>query len=64
MRAGTVEVVCAAAGADEPGTAVAVSYDLTALSAAGDHWLTEFAAGYAPFLEQWRVAIAGSLATG
>lgn len=52
--AGTVEVRLRP---DGDGSEVTVSYDLTALSATGDQRLTEFAAGYADFLAQWRAEI-------
>jgi hypothetical protein len=58
-RAGTVEVACAVAA---DGTTIAtVIYDMTALSAAGEEWLTGFAAEYDAFLEHWRAAIAAAL---
>jgi hypothetical protein len=58
--AGTVAVALAPAGA---GSQVTVSYDLTALSAAGDQRLAEFAAGYAAFLRSWQEQIAAGTAT-
>lgn len=45
------------------GSEVTVVYDLTSLSAEGDHQLRDFATGYAPFLESWREAIAHHLTT-
>ena len=60
IRAGTIEVACADDGS---GTTIAtVTYDMTALSADGERWLAEFAAGYDGYLEHWRHAI--SAATG
>ncbi len=62
-RAGTVEVTCVEAG--EGATVVEVTYDLAALSAAGDEelaaWTEEW---YASYLEAWRRRIAGCLAAG
>lgn len=61
VRAGTVEVVC---GDDGSGaTNAIVTYDMTALSEAGELWLAEFAAGYEAYLDHWGQAIAGVLAT-
>ncbi len=60
IRAGTVEVACAD---DESGTTIAtVTYDMTALSADGERWLAEFAAGYDRYLDHWSHAI--TAATG
>ena len=60
IRAGTIEVECADDGS---GTAIAtVTYDMTALSADGERWVAEFAAGYDGYLDHWRHAI--STATG
>jgi hypothetical protein len=60
IRAGTIEVACADDGS---GTTIAtVTYDMTALSADGERWLTEFAAGYDRYLDHWYDAI--TTATG
>ncbi|MBO2450417.1 hypothetical protein J4573_25165 [Actinomadura barringtoniae] len=50
-RAGTVTV-------QARDTTVEVTYDLTALSAAAEPALEEFAAGYGDFLKGWEAAIA------
>lgn len=55
-RAGTIDVECADDGS---GTTIAtVTYDMTALSDAGELWLTDFAAGYDAYLDHWGHAIA------
>ncbi len=55
IRAGTIEVACADDGS---GTTIAtVTYDMTALSAGGERWLAEFAAGYDAYLDHWCHAI-------
>ncbi len=55
IRAGTIEVACADDGS---GTTIAtVTYDMTALSADGERWLADFAAGYHGYLDHWRDAI-------
>lgn len=56
-RAGIVDVRCRADGAD---TLVEVSYDLTALSAAGAEELERFAEGYDAFLADWQRLIEAS----
>ena len=59
-RAGTVTVELSAAdGASD----VEVTYQLTALSAAGQPGLREFADGYAAYLQSWQDAISGWLGT-
>jgi hypothetical protein len=52
--AGTVTVQLAAA---EGHTRVRVTYELTALSEAGDRWLRRFADGYPGFLQSWERAL-------
>lgn len=59
IRAGTIEVVCADDGSGA--TIATVTYDMTALSAAGELWLTEFSAGYDAYLGHWGHAIATAL---
>ncbi|HEY1674732.1 MAG TPA: SRPBCC family protein [Streptosporangiaceae bacterium] len=59
-RAGTVTVELSAAGG---GSDVEVTYQLTALSAAAEPGLREFADGYAAYLQSWQDAISGWLAT-
>ncbi|MGO9955988.1 MAG: SRPBCC family protein [Solirubrobacteraceae bacterium] len=59
IRAGTVEVVCVDDGSRA--TIATVTYDMTALSEAGELWLTEFAAGYSAYLYHWGHAIATAL---
>ena len=49
--AGIVTVSCAP---EDVGTTVTVSYDLTALSLAGEKRLAEFASSYDEMLEHWR----------
>jgi hypothetical protein len=59
-RAGTVTVELSAAdGASD----VEVTYQLTALSAAAQPGLREFADGYAAYLQSWQDAISGWLGT-
>lgn len=59
-RAGTVTVELSAAdGASD----VEVTYQLTALSAAAEPGLREFADGYAAYLQSWQDAISGWLGT-
>jgi hypothetical protein len=55
MTAGTVEVAIASGAS---GSWVTVTYDLTALSVVGQHWLQEFAAGYEAEIAGWATAIA------
>jgi hypothetical protein len=55
IRAGTIEVACADDGSAT--TIATVTYDMTALSADGELWLTEFAAGYDSYLDHWCRAI-------
>ena len=58
--AGTVTVELSAAdGASD----VEVTYQLTALSAAAEPGLREFADGYAAYLQSWQDAISGWLGT-
>ncbi len=59
IRAGTVEVVCADDGIGM--TLASVIYDMTALSEAGELWLTEFAAEYDTYLAHWGHAITEAL---
>lgn len=59
-RAGTVTVTLE--GRPGGDSAVRVTYELTALSAAAEHELDEFAAGYDDYLRSWEEAIAGHLA--
>jgi len=59
MDAGTVTVTLEAA---DGGSAVTVTYDLTALTETGERHLAEFAARYPDFLRSWQDAIADSLA--
>lgn len=59
-RAGTVTVeLSAASGASD----VEVTYQLTALSAAAEPGLREFAAGYPAYLQSWQDGISGWLGT-
>lgn len=55
-RAGTVTVELSAAGGASD---VEVTYQLTALSAAAEAGLREFAAGYPAYLQSWQDAISG-----
>jgi hypothetical protein len=57
VTAGTVTVELAGAGRD---TEVTVTYELTALSDAGEAEVREFAAGYGDFLRSWETAIAAA----
>jgi hypothetical protein len=59
MTAGTVAVE--AVGADERSTRVRVTYDLTALTSAGDSWLDAFAADYDSAVGGWSTEIAVAL---
>ena len=59
-RAGTVTVELSAAGGASD---VEVTYQLTALSAAAQPRLREFADGYAAYLQTWQDAISGWLET-
>ena len=59
-RAGTVTVELSAAGGASD---VEVTYQLTALSAAAEPGLREFADGYAAYLQSWQDAISGWLGT-
>jgi hypothetical protein len=54
VQAGTVTVALGAAG---PHSEVEVTYDLTALTPAAGHKLTEFADGYPAYLQSWQDAI-------
>ncbi|UBU18531.1 SRPBCC family protein [Nonomuraea gerenzanensis] len=58
-RAGTVTVEVDADG--RGGSTVAVTYELTALTPAGQEPLREFAEGYAGFLRSWEVDLARHL---
>ncbi len=58
-RAGLVAVELAAG---EDGTAVTVTYELTALSPAAEPALAEFAAGYVEYLNSWQQLIEAWLA--
>jgi Polyketide cyclase / dehydrase and lipid transport len=57
-RAGSVTVTLKAA---EGGSEVKVVYELTPLSEAGAHHLTQFADGYGDYLHSWQDAIAACL---
>jgi hypothetical protein len=59
IRAGTIEVGCADDGSGA--TTATVTYDMTALSADGERWLAQFAAGYDRYLAHWCHAIAAAL---
>jgi hypothetical protein len=59
VRAGTIEVGCADDGSGA--TTATVTYDMTALSADGERWLAEFAAGYDRYLAHWCQAIAAAI---
>jgi hypothetical protein len=50
----TAGIVTVSGAADGEGTRVTVSYDLTALSPAGQARLPQFAAAYDDMLEHWR----------
>jgi hypothetical protein len=56
MTAGTVGVDVV--GSDERSTRVHVTYDLSALSSAGERWLDEFAADYDTAIGGWATEIA------
>src|SRR3954452_14570729 len=56
--AGIVTVTCRASAA---GTDVTTSYDMTALSTAGEKRLAEFASSYDEMLEQWRLHTTAAL---
>ena len=58
--AGIVTVSCAP---DPHGTAVTTSYDLSALSPAGEKRLAEFASSYDEMLEHWRIHTTAALAS-
>lgn len=57
-RAGNVTVTL---DVTESGSEVEVVYDLTSLSEAGAHHLTQFADGYSDYLQSWQDAIAACL---
>lgn len=59
FRAGTIEVACAGDGSGA--TIATVTYDMTALSADGELWLAEFAAGYDGYLDHWCHAITAAI---
>ncbi len=61
-RIGTVEVRCAPGPGG--GTAARVTYDMTALSAAGQERLAELESGYDEMLASWKRDIAGAAGTG
>src|SRR3954469_20701546 len=58
--AGIVTVTCRPSG---NGTEVTTSYDMTALSAAGEKRLAEFASSYDEMLEHWRLHTSAVLAS-
>lgn len=58
-RVGTVEVRCAPAPGG--GTIARVTYDLTALSPAGEAYLATFEAGYGEMMAEWERDIARAL---
>ena len=58
VNAGTVDVTLEPADA---GSEVTVTYDLTALSEAGEQQLEMFATGYAGYLRSWQDDIAAAL---
>lgn len=58
-RIGTVEVRCAAM--PDGRTAAQVTYDMTALSPAGQEWLAEFESGYVEMLASWTSEIERAL---
>ncbi len=66
LTAGTiaVEVVAADADAEVDVTRVRVTYDLTALSAAGERWLEHFDAGYGAEIASWADDIARAIKRG
>jgi len=57
-QAGTVTITISPAGSHSE---VEVSYELTALTSAGDHKLRAFADGYPAYLRSWQDAITASL---
>jgi hypothetical protein len=59
VTAGTVSVEVVAS--DERSTQVLVTYDLTALTAAGERWLEAFVADYESAIGGWSTAIAAAL---
>ena len=59
LTAGTIAVEVV--GADEEATRVRVTYDLTALSAAGERWLEHFDAGYGAEIASWADDIARAI---
>jgi hypothetical protein len=59
MTAGTVAVDVLSS--DENSTHVAVTYDLTALSPDGEHWLAAFDAGYDAEIATWASDIASAI---
>jgi hypothetical protein len=62
-RAGTVTVTLSPAGQDGEASDVEVTYQLTALSAAAQPGLGEFADGYPAYLQSWQDAISAWLGT-
>ena len=62
-RACTVTVTLSPAGQHGEASDVEVTYQLTALSAAAQPGLREFADGYAAYLQSWQDAISGWLGT-
>jgi hypothetical protein len=62
-RAGTVTVTLSPAGQHGEASDVEVTYQLTALSAAAQPGLREFADGYAAYLQSWQDTISGWLGT-
>ncbi|HEY2276717.1 MAG TPA: SRPBCC family protein [Streptosporangiaceae bacterium] len=62
-RAGTVTVTLSPAGRHGESSDVEVTYQLTALSAAAQPALREFADGYPAFLQSWQDAISAGLGT-
>ena len=59
ITAGTVSVEAIAG--DDHATRLRVTYDVTALSAAGESWLTEFADGYEREIASWAADIAAAV---
>jgi hypothetical protein len=59
MSAGTIAVELL--GSDDGGTKVRVTYDLTALTAAGETWLEAFAERYPTEIEAWAREIDAAL---
>jgi hypothetical protein len=62
-RAGTVTVTLSPAGQHGEASDVEVTYQLTALSAAAEPGLREFADGYPAYLQSWQDAISAWLGT-